>query len=175
MFLARFHLPYRFLSDKAKPGHLPVSSAPEQKAVSFSRRPLLFSCVSSSVPYLFSCWSLSGLFAHLFAPAAMLIGVPIADVPEVADLLGTKLVANEFVAFVKLTGEYRPAISQEAFAIATYALTGFANFGSIGIQLGGIGAMAPNRRGDLARLGSRALLAGFLATMINAAIASILV
>ena len=120
-------------------------------------------------------WSLAGLFARLFAPAAMLIGVPMADVPEVADLLGTKLVANEFVSFVKLTGEYRTTISPEGFAIATYALTGFANFGSIGIQLGGIGAMAPNRRGDLARLGGRALLAGFLATMINAAIASILV
>ena len=118
--------------------------------------------------------SLAAIFARVFAPAAILMGVPMADVPEVADLLGTKLVANEFVAYVKLTGEYRTTISPEAYSLSTYALTGFANFGSIGILLGGIGAMAPSRRGDLARLGGRALLAGFLATMINASIASML-
>ena len=118
--------------------------------------------------------SLSAIFARVFAPAAILMGVPMADVPEVADLLGTKLVANEFVAYVKLTTEYRTTVSPEAYTLSTYALTGFANFGSIGILLGGIGAMAPSRRGDLARLGGRALLAGFLATMINASIASML-
>jgi len=118
--------------------------------------------------------TLSAIFARVFAPAAILMGVPMADVPALADLLGTKLVANEFVAYVKLTTEYRSTISPEAYSLATYALTGFANFGSIGIQLGGIGAMAPSRRGDLARLGGKALVAGFLATMINAAIASIL-
>ena len=118
--------------------------------------------------------TLSAIFARVFAPAAILMGVPMADVPALADLLGTKLVANEFVAYVKLTTEYRSTISPESYSLATYALTGFANFGSIGIQLGGIGAMAPSRRGDLARLGGKALVAGFLATMINAAIASIL-
>jgi CNT family concentrative nucleoside transporter len=118
--------------------------------------------------------SLAAIFARVFAPAALLMGVPTADVPEVADLLGTKLVANEFVAYVKLTTEYRTAVSPEAYTLSTYALTGFANFGSIGILLGGIGGMAPARRGDIARLGGRALLAGFLATMINASIASIL-
>jgi CNT family concentrative nucleoside transporter len=118
--------------------------------------------------------SLARVFSWVFAPVAMLMGVPQADVPEVADLLGTKLVANEFVAYVKLTGEYRNAISERSYTLATYALTGFANLGSIGIQLGGIGAMAPARRGDLARLGSRALLAGFLATLINASIAAML-
>jgi CNT family concentrative nucleoside transporter len=118
--------------------------------------------------------SLAAIFARVFAPAAMLMGVPSADVAEVADLLGTKLVANEFVAYVKLTTEYRTAVSPEAYTLSTYALTGFANFGSIGILLGGIGGMAPARRGDIARLGGRALLAGFLATMINASIASIL-
>jgi CNT family concentrative nucleoside transporter len=118
--------------------------------------------------------SLAAIFARVFAPAAMLIGVPMADVPEVADLLGTKLVANEFVAFLKLTTQYRTTISPEAYSLSTYVLTGFANFGSIGILLGGIGGMAPSRRGDLARLGGRALLAGFVATMINAAIASML-
>lgn len=118
--------------------------------------------------------SLATIFAHVFAPAAILMGVPTADVPEVADLLGTKLVANEFVAYVKLTTQYKGTVSPEAYSLATYALTGFANFGSIGILLGGIGGMAPSRRGDLARLGGRALLAGFLATMINASIASML-
>jgi CNT family concentrative nucleoside transporter len=99
--------------------------------------------------------------------------VPSQDIGPIADLLGTKLVANEFVAFVKLTTQYRD-IDPRSYVLATYALTGFANLASIGIQLGGIGAMAPTRRGDLARLGSRALLAGFLATLVNACIASML-
>jgi CNT family concentrative nucleoside transporter len=118
--------------------------------------------------------SLSRIFAWVFAPVAVLMGVPPQDVPAMGDLLGTKLVANEFVAYVKLTGEYRGVISDRSYTLATYALTGFANFASIGIQLGGIGAMAPSRRGDLARLGSRALLAGFVATLINASIAAAL-
>ena len=118
--------------------------------------------------------SLARVFAWLFAPVAILMGVPSQDVPAIGDLLGTKLVANEFVAYIKLTQEYRGAISERSYVLATYALTGFANFASIGIQLGGIGAMAPSRRGDLARLGSRALLAGFIATLINASIAAAL-
>jgi CNT family concentrative nucleoside transporter len=118
--------------------------------------------------------SLARVFSWVFAPVAVLMGVPSPDVPRVADLLGIKLVANEFVAYVKLTSEYREALSPRAYTLSTYALTGFANFASIGIQLGGIGGMAPNRRGDLARLGSRALLAGFVATLINASIAGIL-
>jgi CNT family concentrative nucleoside transporter len=118
--------------------------------------------------------SLARVFAWIFAPVAVLMGVPSADVPAIGDLLGTKLVANEFVAYIKLTGEYRNVISPRSYTLATYALTGFANFASIGIQLGGIGGMAPTRRGDLARLGSRALLAGFIATLINASIAAAL-
>jgi CNT family concentrative nucleoside transporter len=118
--------------------------------------------------------SLSRIFAWFFAPVAVLMGVPAQDVPAIGDLLGTKLVANEFVAYVKLTGEYRTVLSERSYVLATYALTGFANFASIGIQLGGIGAMAPSRRGDLARLGSRALLGGFIATLINASIAAAL-
>jgi CNT family concentrative nucleoside transporter len=117
--------------------------------------------------------TLARVFSVVFAPAAVLMGVPSADVAPLADLLGTKLVANEFVAFVKLTTEYRTVLSPRSYVLATYALTGFANFGSIGIQLGGIGAMAPTRRSDLARLGTRALFAGFLATLINASIASL--
>lgn len=118
--------------------------------------------------------TLAGIFAVVFAPVAFLMGVPAADIGPLADLLGTKLVANEFVAFVKLTGEYRGVISDRSYVLATFALTGFANIASIGIQLGGIGAMAPNRRGDLARLGTRALLAGFVATLVNACVASML-
>jgi CNT family concentrative nucleoside transporter len=119
--------------------------------------------------------SAASIFAVVFAPAAMLLGVPSADVPAIADLLGTKLVANEFVAFIKLTTDYKGVISPESHILATYALTGFANFGSIGVLLGGIGTIAPTRRGDLARLSGRALIGGFLATMINAAIAAILI
>jgi CNT family concentrative nucleoside transporter len=118
--------------------------------------------------------SLARIFAVVFAPLAFLMGIPAADVAPMADLLGTKLVANEFVAFVKLTTEYEGVLSERSYVLATYALTGFANISSIGIQLGGIGGMAPSRRGDLARLGTRALLAGFLATLVNACVASML-
>ncbi|MFB3852883.1 MAG: NupC/NupG family nucleoside CNT transporter [Vicinamibacterales bacterium] len=119
--------------------------------------------------------SLSRVFSWVFAPVAFLMGVPAKDVPAVADLLGTKLVANEFVAFVKLTSEYREALDPRSYALATFALTGFANFGSVGIQLGGIGGMAPAKRSDLARLGMRALFGGFLATLINASVAAMLI
>ncbi len=118
--------------------------------------------------------SLPVVFAWVLSPVALLMGVPNQDLGAMGDLLGTKLVANEFVAYVKLTSEYRGVVSDRSYVLATYALTGFANFASIGIQLGGIGAMAPGRRGDLARLGMKALLAGFLATMINACIAAML-
>ena len=118
--------------------------------------------------------SLASIFAVLFAPVAVLMGVPPQDVPMIGDLLGTKLVANEFVAYVKLTTQYRDVLDPRSYVLATYALTGFANIASIGIQLGGIGAMAPTRRADLAQLGTRALLAGFIATLINASLASVL-
>ena len=118
--------------------------------------------------------TLSSLFAVVFAPVAFLMGVPAADVGPLADLLGTKLVANEFVAFVKLTSEYQGVIDDRSYVLATYALTGFANIASVGILLGGVGGMAPGRRQDLARLGGRALLAGFLATLVNACVASVL-
>jgi CNT family concentrative nucleoside transporter len=141
----------------------------------------LFDFLLGLLPTALTSWiapgplSLSKLFALVFAPVATLMGVVPKDVPAVADLLGTKLVANEFVAYVKLTGEYRDAVDPRSYVLATYALTGFANIGSIGIQLGGLGAMAPTRRGDIARLGLRALLAGFVATLINASLASLLI
>ena len=93
----------------------------------------------------------------------------------VGNLLGTRMVLNEFVAFVKL-GE--PAIGSSldprSFVITTYALCGFANFSSIAIQIGGIGSLAPSRRGDLARLGLRAMIAGTLANFLTATIAGML-
>ncbi|HET7747091.1 MAG TPA: nucleoside transporter C-terminal domain-containing protein [Vicinamibacteria bacterium] len=116
---------------------------------------------------------LAQIFSWVFAPVAILMGVPSKDIFAMGDLLGTKLVANEFVAYVKLTGTYRDVVDPRTYTLATFALTGFANLGSIGIQLGGIGGMAPSRRGDLARLGARCLLAGFVATLVNASIASI--
>ena len=119
--------------------------------------------------------SLARVFGVLFAPVAVLLGVPTADVPALADLLGTKLVTNEFVAYVKLADDYAGVISDRSLTLATFALTGFANFGSVGILIGGIGGMAPGRRADLARLSSRALLGGFCATLINASIAAILI
>jgi CNT family concentrative nucleoside transporter len=118
--------------------------------------------------------TLADIFATVFAPLAILMGTPRAEVPAMADLLGTKLVANEMVAFIKLTGEYRDVLSERSRLLAAYALTGFANFGSIGILLGGIGGLAPGRRGDVASLSGLALLAGFFATLINACVAAIL-
>lgn len=117
---------------------------------------------------------LSRIFGTLFGPVAYLMGVERADLGAVGDLLGVKLVANEFVAYTELTTTYKGQISARSLSLATFALTGFANFSSVGIQLGGIGAMAPSRRGDLARLGTRALLAGFLATLVNASLAGAL-
>jgi CNT family concentrative nucleoside transporter len=117
--------------------------------------------------------SLEQIFGWVFAPIAWLLGVTWKDAPTIGQLLGTRLVLNEFVAFTKL-GPLQPQLDPRSFTIATYALCGFANFSSIGIQIGGIGALAPNRRGDLARLGLRAVLAGTLANFMSAAIAGML-
>ncbi len=119
--------------------------------------------------------TLARIFGVIFSPVAVLLGVSSADVPALADLMGTKLVTNEFVAYVKLNTEYEGVISDRSHTLATFALTGFANFGSVGVILGGIGGMAPEHRSDLARLSSRALFAGFVATLINAAIAGVLI
>ncbi|HWE40808.1 MAG TPA: nucleoside transporter C-terminal domain-containing protein [Isosphaeraceae bacterium] len=119
--------------------------------------------------------SLQALLGTAMAPVAWLLGVPWADAPKVGGLLGTRTILNELIAFGDL-GVLRDKglIADRSFTIATYALCGFANLGSIGIQLGGIGALAPNRREDLARLGLRALLAGTMANYLSACIAGIL-
>jgi concentrative nucleoside transporter, CNT family len=120
--------------------------------------------------------SLQGIFGWLFSPAAFLIGVEPADVSKVGSLLGAKLAINEHYAYLQMKSLLaQPGfMSPRSYQLAAFALTGFANFGSVGIQLGGIGAIAPNRRHDLARLGLRALFVGFVATLLNAAIAGVL-
>ncbi len=118
--------------------------------------------------------SLRGIFGRIFSPVAFLLGLSGDDVPQVAALLGTKLAANEFIAFTDLTNPKVVHLTPRAFVIATYALAGFANFGSIGVQLGVLGTVAENRKADIARLIGRAVFAGFLATLLNAAIAGML-
>ncbi|MCS7183155.1 MAG: NupC/NupG family nucleoside CNT transporter [Thermoanaerobaculum sp.] len=123
--------------------------------------------------------SLELIFSYLFAPAAWLVGIPWSECGQVGVLLGKKTVLNEFIAYLDLKtimeqGGVGTPLSDRTVAIATYALCGFANIGSVAIQIGGIGALAPNRQQDLARLGLRALLAGTLANLANAAIAGIL-
>jgi CNT family concentrative nucleoside transporter len=117
--------------------------------------------------------SLQQLFGWALAPIAWSLGVPWRDAPTIGNLLGTRMVLNEFVAYSQL-GPLKESIDPRSFTIATFALCGFANLGSIGIQVGGIGALAPNRRHDLARLGLRAMLAGTLANFMTAAIAGFL-
>ncbi len=113
------------------------------------------------------------LFGIVFAPIAWLMGVSWKDASTVGNLLGTRLVLNEFVAFLQL-GPLKAQLDPKSFVIATYALCGFANFSSIAIQIGGIGALAPSRKSDLARLGLRAVAAGTLANFMSACIAGIL-
>jgi CNT family concentrative nucleoside transporter len=117
--------------------------------------------------------SLEQMFGWLFAPVAWAMGVPWRDAPQIGNLLGTRMALNEFVAYSKL-GPMKESIDPKSFTIATFALCGFANFSSIGIQIGGIGALAPNRRHDLARLGLRAMFAGTLANFMTATIAGFL-
>jgi CNT family concentrative nucleoside transporter len=117
--------------------------------------------------------SLQQILGWAFAPLAWSMGVPWQDATTVGNLLGTRMVLNEFVAYSQL-GPLKATLDPRSFTIATFALCGFANFSSIGIQIGGIGALAPNRRHDLARLGIRAMLAGTLANFVTATIAGFL-
>jgi CNT family concentrative nucleoside transporter len=117
--------------------------------------------------------SLEKVFGIVFAPVAWVMGVPWHDASAIGNLLGTRLVTNEFVAFVQL-GPMQKTLDARSFTIATYALCGFANLSSIAIQIGGIGALAPNRKSDLARLGIRAVAAGSMANFMSACIAGML-
>jgi concentrative nucleoside transporter, CNT family len=117
--------------------------------------------------------SLEKIFGVLFAPIAWVIGIPWHDCGVIGNLLGTRMVLNELVAFSML-GPMRAALDPRSFTIATFALCGFANLSSIGIQIGGIGALAPNKKSELARLGIRAMLAGTMANLMSASIAGML-
>ena len=117
--------------------------------------------------------SMQQIFGWVFAPLAWSMGVPWQDAFTIGNLLGTRMVLNEFVAYSQL-GPLKDVLDPRSFTIATFALCGFANFSSIGIQIGGIGALAPNRRHDLARLGIRAMIAGTLANFVTATIAGFL-
>ncbi len=117
--------------------------------------------------------SMEQLFGMIFAPVAWLLGVSWNDCATIGRLLGERLVTNEFIAFIDL-GKIKAQLDPHSFTIATYALCGFANFSSIAIQVGGIGALAPTRKSDLARLGMRAVAAGTMANFMSACIAGML-
>jgi len=124
-------------------------------------------------------WSLRNALGILFAPIAWLLGIEWADCGRAGELLGLKMFANEFVAYQELSNWIKPdsgiVLQERSVVILTYALCGFSNFASIGIQIGGLGAMAPERQSDLARLGLRAMLGGTLATCMMACVAGVLI
>ena len=124
-------------------------------------------------------WSLATLFGYVFAPFAYLLGIPWSDCFYAGELLGKKMVLNEFIAYAQMMEWSQPdsgvVLSERSTLILTYALCGFANFGSVGIQIGGIGGIAPERRTELAILGIRAMIGGTLAMMMTACIAGILI
>jgi CNT family concentrative nucleoside transporter len=117
--------------------------------------------------------SMQSILGRIFAPIAWLLGVSWNDCATVGNLLGTRLILNEFVAFVDL-GKIGGMLDPKSFVIATYALCGFANLSSVAIQVGGIGALAPSRKSDLARLGMKAVAAGTMANFMSACIAGML-
>jgi CNT family concentrative nucleoside transporter len=117
--------------------------------------------------------SVEEIFGYLFSPVAWLIGIPWKDCHTMGNLLGLRMVTNELVAFQRLS-PLKDSLDPRSFTIATFALCGFANFSSIGIQIGGIGALAPNKKTDLARLGIRAMAAGTMANLMSASIVGIM-
>jgi CNT family concentrative nucleoside transporter len=114
------------------------------------------------------------IMSYLFWPVAFIMGVPVPDCLAVGALLGKKLVLNEFVAYLDLT-KMIGVNSSRAVVISTYALCGFSNFSSIAIQIGGIGSLAPSRRGDLVQLGLKSLYAGTVACLMTACIAGLFI
>ncbi len=131
---------------------------------------MLLTWVHGGLPWFPS--SLGQILGFVGAPVAWLIGVPWHDCGTIGNLLGTRMALNEVVAYISL-GAQKAALAPRSFTIATFALCGFANLGSIGMQIGGIGALVPERRNDLAQLGVRAMLAGTMANLISASIAGI--
>jgi len=113
------------------------------------------------------------VLGFVFRPVAWLVGVPWKDCSAVGNLLGTRMVINELYAYT-LLGAQKVTLDPRSFTIATFALCGFANLSSIGIQIGGIGALAPNKRDQLAKLGFRAMIAGTMANLMSASIVGLL-
>ena len=130
-----------------------------------------FAWAHGHIPFPHTLNAILGFFG---APIAWLIGIPWREASAIGNLLGTRAVLNEFVAYTQL-GLEKGTLTPRTFSIATFALCGFANLGSIGMQIGGIGALVPNRRNDLARLGFRAMLAGTMANLMSASIVSMLI
>src|SRR5690606_28300368 len=117
-------------------------------------------------------WSLEATLSYFFWPFAYMMGIPTVDCAQAGELLGLKIVANEFIAYAQLATWDKPdsgvELSERSRTLITYALCGFANLGSIGIQIGGIGALVPERRSDLAKLGVKAMIGGTLACFMTA-------
>ena len=135
----------------------------------------LIALINYSLGKIYPELSLDFIFGKLFYPMAWSMGVPYQDVQQVATLMGQKLSINEFVAFDTLTHKLAKPLSEKGLIIASFAICGFANFSSVGMQIGGIGALAPERRADLAKLGMRALISGTLASYLSATIAGMMI
>ena len=136
----------------------------------------IFGVVHDGLTHVGISWfpsSVEHIFGWLFSPIAWLIGIPWQDCHTIGNLLGLRMVTNELVAFQRL-GPMRDSLDPRSFTIATFALCGFANFSSIGIQIGGIGALAPNKKAELARLGIRAMMAGTMANLMSASIVGVM-
>lgn len=134
--------------------------------------------ILTSIGHIFSSdfnLTLNWIFGKIFYPMAWAMGVPSQDINSVATLLGQKLTINEFVAFQNLTNKSVPVVTDKGLLILSIAICGFANFSSVGMQIGGIGALAPERRTDLAKLGLKALLCGTLASYLSATLAGIVI
>jgi CNT family concentrative nucleoside transporter len=135
----------------------------------------LIALINWLLNYCYTGLTLDVIFSRIFYPMAWSMGIPAADTANAATLLGQKLTVNEFIAFKNLTNHSVPILTEKGILIISIAICGFANFSSVGMQIGGIGALAPERRADLAKLGMRALLCGTLASYLSASIAGIII
>jgi CNT family concentrative nucleoside transporter len=134
----------------------------------------LIAMINWILDFVYDGLSLDLIFSKLFYPISWAMGIPISDVSNAATLLGQKLTINEFIAFKNLTNHTLPLMTEKGVLIVSIAICGFANFSSVGMQIGGIGALVPERRSDLAKLGMRALLCGTLASYLSATIAGMI-
>ena len=134
----------------------------------------LVSLVNAALHALPGAWTLQALFALPFRPVMWLIGIPWTETPAAALLMGTKTVLNEFVAYLGLAALPPDALAPRSRVILTYAMCGFANFGSLGILVGGLGALMPERRHEVVALGLRSVLSGTIATCLSGALAGLL-